>query len=52
MLQPKRVKYRNHHRGRRKGISNAALAKSNPVIPPKVNKNKKPAANKIGIPGV
>ena len=23
MLQPKRVKYRNHHRGRRKGISNA-----------------------------
>ena len=23
MLQPKRVKYRNHHRGRRKGLSNA-----------------------------
>ena len=23
MLQPKRVKYRNHHRGRRKGIANA-----------------------------
>ncbi len=23
MLQPKRVKYRKHHRGRRKGISNA-----------------------------
>lgn len=23
MLQPKRVKYRNHHRGRRKGLANA-----------------------------
>ena len=23
MLQPKRVKYRNHHRGRRKGMANA-----------------------------
>jgi len=23
MLQPKRVKYRNHHRGRRKGVANA-----------------------------
>ena len=26
MLQPKRVKYRNHHRGRRKGVSVAGSA--------------------------
>ena len=32
--------------------SKAALANTNPVKPPKVNKNKKPIAKSIGVLGV